>query len=381
MTNKRPRPILPNKVYSPYQPASPDTEPYLHPSEQYTPAPLQEQYNTPIASPYQQQRADADEIEREPLFETDLEKTSFIDSIKENAHTIAFAAGNLLLVAGEYRVYDFTYSNTGEVWKGVFAVFASFVPFLLWEIAVQHAKATGGMRAIAWIGMTLSFGLGALVGIADFITIGDQSPNAEGLLGIIAGGLSIHAVLFLAYFYSHPDIKAKRLVTQAIAKQHLANSSAEVAENLLTSARNRLELERRIADEYGYENLRRAIAEIEGRSYSRPKKTYNPRHNRERVMPVASQPAYQAQQPLAPLENKFVNDEQVRDWAGKIDPETLRKAGLGEEDAIAQIAKAYLEYQQPVGQSILQPVSTLISGNGNGNGHKPAPATGAANFQ
>jgi hypothetical protein len=45
----------------------------------------------------------------------------------------------------------------------------------------------------------------------------------------------------------------------------------------LKSARNRLELERRIAADYGYENLRRAIAEIEGRPYHAPKQSYAPR--------------------------------------------------------------------------------------------------------
>jgi hypothetical protein len=56
----------------------------------------------------------------------------------------------------------------------------------------------------------------------------------------------------------------------------LAEASAEVAESILKSARNRLELERRIAEEYGYENLRRAIAEIEGRPYHAPKQSYAP---------------------------------------------------------------------------------------------------------
>jgi hypothetical protein len=154
---------------------------------------------------------------------------------------------------------------------------ATFAPFLLWEILVQHSKANGVMRALAWIGIVISLGLGVLIGTADFIAVNGQMPNAEPLLAALAISLSLHAIGFLTYFYSHPDIKAHRLVAQAIARQQLAEASAEVAESILKSARNRLELERRIAADYGYENLRRAIAEIEGRPYHAPKQSYAPR--------------------------------------------------------------------------------------------------------
>jgi hypothetical protein len=116
-----------------------------------------------------------------------------------------------------------------------------------------------------------------VIGVADFVTVNGQTPNAEPLLAALAVSLSLHAVFFLAYFYSHPDIKSHRLVAQALARQQLAEASAEVAESILKSARNRLELERRIAADYGYENLRRAIAEIEGRPYHAPKQSYTPR--------------------------------------------------------------------------------------------------------
>jgi hypothetical protein len=143
-------------------------------------------------------------------------------------------------------------------------------------VLVQHSKANGVMRALAWAGIVISLGLGVIIGVADFVTINGQAANAEPFLAALAISLSLHAVFFLAYFYSHPDIKAHRLVAQALARQQLAEASAEVAESILKSARSRLELERRIAEEYGYENLRRAIAEIEGRPYHAPKKTHSP---------------------------------------------------------------------------------------------------------
>ncbi|PKN94675.1 MAG: hypothetical protein CVU44_02375 [Chloroflexi bacterium HGW-Chloroflexi-6] len=234
-------------------------------------------YTTPISNPFEGLPEDIDAVEHEPLFETGVQQVGIADWLKNNAHNIAFIAGNLLLAAGEYRVYDFAMQNTGEAWKAWFAVLATFFPFILWEIAVQHAKASGLMRGVAWLGMAISFSLGVIIGIAEFSAVGGQIANAEALLGLLAGSLSIHAVLFLVYFYSHPDIKAKRLTAVAVAKQEMAERNAEVAESVLGSARNRLELERRIAAEYGYENLRRAIAEIEGRHYHTPKKTYAPR--------------------------------------------------------------------------------------------------------
>jgi hypothetical protein len=236
-------------------------------------------YTTPIANPFAVHQPDADvEVEHEPLFESAVTQIGAFDWIKDKSPTLAFIAGNLLLAIGEYRVYDFALQNTGEVWKAWFSVSATFFPFVLWEVAVQHAKASGIMRAIAWLGISISLLLGVLIGMADFMVTNGRVANAEGLLGFLAVSLSIHAILFLAYFYSHPDIKAHRLTAQAIAKQQLAESSASVAENILKSARTRLELERRIAAEYGYENLRRAIAEIEGRPYHAPKKTFAPRN-------------------------------------------------------------------------------------------------------
>ena len=234
-------------------------------------------YETPLANPFAPQADTEIEVEHEPLFESASIQKSIFDWIKEKSPAIAIVAGNLLLMAGEYRVYHFAYESSGEAWKGLFAVLATFFPFVLWEILVQHSKANGIMRALAWAGIIISLGLGVLIGTADFIAVNGQTPNAEPLLAALAISLSLHAVFFLAYFYSHPDIKAHRLVAQALARQQLAEASAEVAESILKSARNRLELERRIAADYGYENLRRAIAEIEGRPYHAPKKSYAPR--------------------------------------------------------------------------------------------------------
>lgn len=243
-------------------------------------------YATPLTNPFEKMPENTDAVEHEPLFETGVRQIGIAEWLKSNAHNIAFIAGNGLLAAGEYRVFDFALQNTGEVWKAWFAVLATFFPFVLWEIAVQHAKANGLMRGVAWAGMIISFSLGVIIGIAEFSTVNGQLSNPEALLGLLAGSLSIHAVLFLIYFYAHPDIKASRLTAVAIAKQEMAERNAEVAESVLGSARNRLELERRIAAEYGYENLRRAIAEIEGRPYHAPKKTYAPRNSLGSPEPV-----------------------------------------------------------------------------------------------
>lgn len=230
-------------------------------------------YNTPVANPFEKSPGSDFELEQEPLFEAS-EKTTIMDWLKENAHNIAFATGNLLLAVGEYRVFDFVYLHTGETWKGIFAVLASFFPFVLWEIAVQHAKASGLMRLVAWSGLLIAFGLGVYIGIADFIL--PPNTNVDGILGLVAFSLSLHAVLFLAFFYAHPDIKAKRLVAQALARQDTALQATEISETVLLAARNRLELERRIAAEYGYENLRRVLAELEGKSYRKPQRFYKP---------------------------------------------------------------------------------------------------------
>ncbi len=260
-------------------------------------------YATPLANPFAPQSGDTDiEVEHEPLFESATTQISAFDWIKDKSPTLAFIAGNLLLAAGEFRVYDFAYQSTGETWKAIFSVMATFFPFILWEIAVQHAKASGIMRGLAWTGLAISLFLGVAVGTADFMAINGQTPNAEAMLGALAISLSIHAILFLAYFYSHPDIKGHRLTAQAIAKQQLAEASAQVAESILKSARTRLELERRIAEEYGYENLRRAIAEIEGRTYHAPKKSYSPSKpaatpNQNYAPQSATWPTHQVNQP------------------------------------------------------------------------------------
>ncbi|NCP86763.1 MAG: hypothetical protein CO094_11295 [Anaerolineae bacterium CG_4_9_14_3_um_filter_57_17] len=202
-----------------------------------------------------------------PIFEP-IATVDWQETLKNNAPALAFGAGNLLLLAGEYRVYAFAYDATGEIWKGIFAVMSSFLPFLLWEIAVQHKKANGIMRVISWVGIVISLTLGVVVGVAEFVTLpGQASVNAEFLLGMLAVSLSAHAVLFLAYYYSHPDMRAKRMMASAQARQEIASLNAEIAESVLTSWRERLQMERAIADEFGTENLRRVLDELEGKKH------------------------------------------------------------------------------------------------------------------
>jgi|GEM_PF-1913363 len=286
-------------------------------------------YATPVGNPFAPQADSELEVEHEPLFESASIQKSIFDWVKEKSPAIAIVAGNLLLLAGEYRVYHFAYESSGEAWKGWFAVLATFFPFVLWEILVQHSKANGIMRALAWAGIVVSLGLGVVIGVADFVTINGQTPNAEPLLAALAVSLSLHAVFFLAYFYSHPDIKAHRLVAQAMARQQLAEASAEVAESILKSARNRLELERRIAEEYGYENLRRAIAEIEGRPYHAPKKTHSPLSPRF-AAPAAAHPT-QLNFPAIPFGANEEKDEPASVLSKDgLSPNGHKSAGKGE---------------------------------------------------
>jgi hypothetical protein len=71
-------------------------------------------YETPIANPFAPQADTELEVQHEPLFETASVQTSIFDWVKEKSPAIAIIAGNLLLLAGEYRVYHFAYESTAR---------------------------------------------------------------------------------------------------------------------------------------------------------------------------------------------------------------------------------------------------------------------------
>lgn len=199
---------------------------------------------------------------------TPKQNIDIADWLKEHAPAIAFFAGNGLLLLGEVRVYDYALTQTGEVWKAWFAVLASFAPFVIWEIGVQHDKANAWMRLYSWIGMTISMALGIFVGVADFIMIDGSSPNSSAILTWLALSLSVHALLLLAYYYSHPQIKAKRLMAEALGREELARTNAGIARNILEAARGRLALEREIAGEFGDDELQKVLASLTGQQYT-----------------------------------------------------------------------------------------------------------------
>lgn len=197
-------------------------------------------------------------------------KTNFSDELKKHSPTIAFFAGNALLLLGEFRVYDYVHTLTGEPWKAWYAVGASFLPFVIWELAVQHDKATTLMRTFAWVGIVISLGMGIAVGVADFVMVDGASASGETLMPLLALGLSAHALLLLGYFYSHPDQKVKRLMAQAIGRESIALMNAKIAKSILTAARQRLSQERSIASEFGEEELAKVLANLTGETYEAP---------------------------------------------------------------------------------------------------------------
>lgn len=194
-------------------------------------------------------------------------RTDIGEELKKHAPQIAFFSGNGLLLVGEVRVWDYAISMTGDVWKACLAVLATFIPFVIWEIAVQHDKANALMRICAWTGMVISLALGVAIGIADFVMIDGSSPDSGMLLGALAASLSIHAVLLLVYFYAHPEITARRLTAEALARESLALQNAQTAQRILSAARRRLTQERNIAQEFGRDELAKTLSSLTGQEY------------------------------------------------------------------------------------------------------------------
>lgn len=196
--------------------------------------------------------------------------------VKENAPQIAFWAGNILLVAGEWRVYDYVYNATGQAWKAVFAVLATFVPFLLWEFGAQHKKNTGGMVACAVVGMVISLGLGVVIGVADYIAVDGQAINGQAILTALALGLSAQAMLMLAYFYQHPDMVLAYVKARARGQEEIREERAREAREMLAQARENMLLERALVKEFGEEDTRRALDRLQGRRSPERESTRKP---------------------------------------------------------------------------------------------------------
>jgi len=202
------------------------------------------------------------------LFEQDPDEDDRgVEWIKNHAPALAFVFGNALLIAGEWRVFDYVMQATGEVWKAVYAVLSTFVPFLLWEFAAQHKKNTGWMIACAVVGLLISLGLGVAVGVADFVLVNGAPVASNLILTALALGLSAHAILFLVYFYQHPDIVLAFIKARAKGQEAIRSERAKEAREMLKQARDNLALERDLAKEFGADNARRALAQLQGKKY------------------------------------------------------------------------------------------------------------------
>ena len=187
----------------------------------------------------------------------------FERAIVSNAPLIIVIFANLVVIFADYRVYDVMYTITGSWWKSLSASLACAVPFFLWEISWQYNHTTDGWRTTSLFMAGVAFLTSIVLGVADFV--GMTSPEwATLLLGGVVVLTGAHTVVAFLYYYNDPDVARRRRKSQALAKMQDQDLNTQVAQSLLESGRELLNVITQLEKDYDPEDVAQVMAILQG---------------------------------------------------------------------------------------------------------------------
>ena len=206
----------------------------------------------------------------ENLF-VELEEVKEPGFFEKNAITIAIVIANLLVILGEFRVYDFVLRMTRDTPLAVISVLTVGLPFLLYEILWKQRNANKEQRSLAmWLGFVTLL-VTMIIGVTDYIIAGSGLQLARNIaVGGVALMLSVHTFALLRYVYIDDTIRA--MWNDAIEESKLKRELRENvrAKQRLVERRKIVAEEKAMADEFGEENVKRQKAAIRGVKYTQP---------------------------------------------------------------------------------------------------------------
>lgn len=174
---------------------------------------------------------------------------------------IAIGFVDVLILAAEYRVWDFGVYVTGDPIKAFGFVLVSAIPFLLGQIFWLYPRATWLQKAIAigFVGMSLY--TSALFGLADLTAEYDTKTIFTFLVQLTAG----YIVGTLVYIVFDPTIKANRMKRKAQDAANFERELQAIGRTILTDLRETMNLKRDLASEFGENEVAQALNQLRGR--------------------------------------------------------------------------------------------------------------------
>ena len=185
----------------------------------------------------------------------------FMSIFPNYAVAIAILFVDVLVLVAEYRVFDFGYTVTQNVYKAIGFVLVSAVPFYLGQVFWLYPRATLIQKGISISFIAISLYTSYEFGAADLTQKYDLTSIYTFLLQLTAG----YIVGTLVYIVLDPTIKANRAKTIA---QDSANFEAElqvIARQVLASIKQTMETQRGIARDFGESEAANALNLVRGK--------------------------------------------------------------------------------------------------------------------
>lgn len=186
---------------------------------------------------------------------------------------IAIMFVDILVLAAEYRVWDFGMYVTGDPIKAAGFVLVSAVPFLLGQIFWLYPRATWLQKGIAigFVGMSLY--TSAEFGLADLTAEYNTNEIFTFLVQLTAG----YIVGTLVYIVFDPTIKANRMKRKAQDAAVAEKEKQAIARSILTDLKATLDTKRILEDEFGTDEVAKALSALSGKKMeSKPARPVQP---------------------------------------------------------------------------------------------------------
>lgn len=174
---------------------------------------------------------------------------------------IAIVFVDLLVLAAEYRVWQFGNYITGSPYLAIGFVLVSAVPFLLGQVFWLYPRATFLQKAIAIGFIGLSLYTSWLYGLADLTREYDQNGVYEFLVTLTV----IYIVGTLVYIVFDPTIKATRMKRKAQDAAVFQSEIQGMAQFILGKLRVTLAEKKNMEEEFGSDEVAQALSQLRGR--------------------------------------------------------------------------------------------------------------------
>lgn len=178
---------------------------------------------------------------------------------------IAIVFVDILVLASEYRVWDFGLYVTGDPVKAFGFVLVSAVPFLLGQVFWLYPRATWLQKSIAIGFVAVSLYTSAQFGLADLTATYEEKDIFSFLVELTAG----YIVGTLIYIVFDPTIKANRMKRKAQDAAAFERELQSIGRHILSDLKETMDLKRSLESEFGSDEVAQALSQLRGKKDTR----------------------------------------------------------------------------------------------------------------